>query len=276
MSKKFREYLELNESQPNWLEDFKKDAIKMWVPKYKREYTGTITSSEDVIYLDEGVGKVKLVSFEKDGLRISGSLDEKFIKYVNDEFKFIMLIQKAGRDCGEKVLMNLKGLNDNILLRDFERFSKYNPFFTKANKIKMQCKSDITCIMKKININPINIKDLKTGDTIYLYDFESISLGTAIKIPVQKIKIKDILFRDDNEVKVNDEYIVNLYNPVFRTEKEAQIYFLWMMFGNASYVMDTSRIKTKNDKVTYIKNMIQYEKFLKKFPNQMEELNKHL
>jgi len=255
---------ELTESI-NYLKDFQATAMKMWIPKYKREYgSSMISSTKDAIYIDEGIGKVQLLKFEKSGLTIAGFEGEETIKYMSDELKFIKAIQKVAKDIDVRPLKNLKALRDNIELREYDTYTKHDAFFTKANKMLMKHRRDTPKIMKDLGLHQIAVKDLKVGDTIYLYETDNLTLGTTVKLPIEKIKVHTITVRDIDEVRVNDDYIVGTYNTAFRTLKESEIAFLWDFFGASSFLADKSRLKTKNDKVLYVKNMIQYEKFLKK------------
>ncbi len=253
---------------------FRETAMKMWVSKYKREYNGNgkLTFTDKIIYLDQGVGKVKLLEFERNQLTFSGFEGEESVKYGSDELKFIRAIQKAAKSSDTRPLKNLKALRDNIELRDFDKYLKHEPFFKKLQNLVMKYRHDTPPIYKHLKLVSKQKSTSSIGDTVYAFDLGEISVSTA---PIMKIDKVDIYeFNDRTSWRINDgEYDLD---DCFASKEDAELAFLYQNWGRGAYLMDSSRLSTKNDKVNYTKLMIQYEKWYKKFKKQFDELDRRL
>jgi len=254
------------------MKNFIKIAIKMWTSKFKREYQqGEITNDNNTIYIDEGFGKTQLVKFNKDNLTILGSEGEINIKYIEDELKFIRSIQKKAKEMDIQPLKNLKALRDNIELREYDRYEKYEPFFIKLDHFGINKNTDSENL-ERLGINHIDIDKIKEGDIVYSFEIEEITIATPPIMRVKKVEVSEIR-RKPFGSRINEGYDIE---NTFKNKKDAEISYIYSVWARAYFLFNKNEHTTKYDKVTYVKNMKQFEKWYEKFNKEFDLLEKKL
>ena len=255
----------------DYLKNFKIEAMEMWKTKYIKKYNrNVLIFKEDAILLKGEIENVDILRFEQDGLTIYGYEGAETIPYNKDELIFIKSIEKTAKIVDVKPLKTLTALKNNIIIRKFNDFKKHDDFFIKSKNMIFKHLRDNSKIFNDLKLK---VKEPNLNDTVYYYEIDYISLKSKVHMKIHKIKINKIEERSKTEWRINDDYITNKYIPLFTNENDAKIAFLWNFWGyNYDIVKDREIILTKIDKVNYVKNMTQYEKWLKKYPNEMSKL----
>lgn len=241
------------------IDAFKAKAMKMWIPKFKREYgSDAIVADNNTIFFKKYGETRELVTFNNDNLYLSGQYEDVNIPYGLDEYKFIKTIEKKSKEISIPALKNLKALKDDIELEQYNDFDHYLDFFKKLNNSYDRTHTRQESL-DKLGIKHIRIDEIKEGDEIYAFDLREINLVASPTLKIEKTNVYSIWkkdYRNNYGSRINDEYDIE---KTFYKKSDAELAYIYYFWIGASNI---NKLEQRLNEESYKPEHLELEKLI--------------